>query len=79
VLAVIKYERKHQYRISTNHLIDCEAAKNCFDYSLKSENPRGLSGFLQEINHIPFGIIFLCQLQVIPTFLEVLILLNKGI
>lgn len=73
ILSVINYERNHMYRISTNYLVDSLATKTCFDYfsevlkntdNQKQKSNQGLVGFLQEINLVPYGLVFLCDQQV---------------
>lgn len=76
ILSVINYERNHKYRISTNYYVDSLATKKCFDYfteALKNisknndqqqASKQGLVGFLQEINLVPYGLVFLCDQQV---------------
>ena len=56
----ISYEKVHSRRISTDHWVDCERAKQFFDYFTRNQK---LVGFLQKIEMNPFSFLCLSQIQ----------------
>ncbi|CAF0867508.1 unnamed protein product [Brachionus calyciflorus] len=61
VLTQIKYEAKHQYRISVDFFYDALASKQVFD--ILSESGNTVKGFIQEIIRNPFGLTLFSDIQ----------------
>lgn len=61
LLSSIKFGILHKHRLSSDHFADCQAAKRLFDYFTSS---KPLVGFLQSIQHDPYGIVLLSYIQV---------------
>lgn len=63
-LSKIRSEYLNRNRISTDHLVDAEAAKTVSD-KLCQFYCKNISGFIQEISLNPFGALFLSDIQVL--------------
>ena len=65
VLKVIKYEVKHENKISSDILIDVKSAKTIFDkLTQKNDASSPIKGFIQEIKMEKFGFLLYSAKQV---------------
>lgn len=62
ILTQIKYEAKHQLRISVDFFYDALASKYIFDNLSDYED--GVKGFIHQLHLDPFGFIMFCDFQV---------------
>ncbi|CAF0945818.1 unnamed protein product [Brachionus calyciflorus] len=65
VLSKIKNEYVHRNRISNDIFVDALATKQIYSNVAISLKTGKISGFLQEINMDPFGVLFVSEIQVI--------------
>ncbi|CAF1028135.1 unnamed protein product [Brachionus calyciflorus] len=63
VFRKIVSEFNHRHQLSKHFIIDAEASKNTFDKLLQNEDDNKITGYIQVINHNPFGIILQSDIQ----------------
>ncbi len=61
----IKSEYRLRDRMSTDVIVDSEAVKTAYDSMYPATKIGVISGYVQEINYNPFGILLICLYQVI--------------
>lgn len=73
ILNMIKFERKHIYTICSDIFTNAYSTKNIFNQIINGEfwiNDKSnyLNGFIQEISLDPYGLLLVCNIQVILIF-----------
>jgi hypothetical protein len=64
VLKVIKSQFIRRYKISNDISVDCNATKLSFESICHTSDSNAITGYVQEINQNPFGMILVSEIQV---------------